>query len=428
LEKYEVSTFQIMAILLTISATFAWLNVRIFALPTTIGLLLMGLAASLVLVGLELLLPQIEFFHAATEGVARIDFPEALLNGMLGYLLFAGALHVDFSRLRERGWIVGAMASFGVLLSTVLVATGFWAAAAWFGVDMPYAWALVFGALISPTDPIAVLATLRNAKIDPSIETDMAGESLFNDGVSVVLFSILLNVASGGSGDRSIGSGVGSFMLEAGGGLALGLAAGYISYRAMRTIDDYSTEVLISLALVTGSYALAVALHLSGPIAVVVAGVLIGNHGVAHAMSDTTQRYLFDFWKLVDEILNSVLFLLIGLEVVILRFEASFIPLALAAIPIVLLARFVSVSAAVLTFRGRHHFPRGTIPILTWGGVRGGISVALALTVIDVPQKPALLAATYLVAIWTMVVQGLTLPSLVRAITVGRQARGDIDT
>jgi CPA1 family monovalent cation:H+ antiporter len=414
---FLVSVFEIIAGLLTLTALFAWLNHRWLGLPNNVGLLLMGLLASLVLVGLEMLLPNTALFgdvHTIVEGV---DFPATLLNGMLAFLLFAGALQINLSVLRDRAWTVGAMATFGVVISTLTVAVLFWLVAQLLSFQLPFAWALVFGALISPTDPIAVLGMLRQAKVAKTLEMDMAGESLFNDGVGVVLFTILLSAALGASGEGIDFVEIARlFFVEALGGGLLGLATGYLAYRGMRAIDDYPIEVLISLALVTCTYALAQHIHISGPIAVVVAGVLIGNRGVVYAMSETTQQHMFGFWNLVDEILNSVLFLAIGLEVLVLRFEPSLVPMALAAVPIVLVARLIAVSLAVTALSFRTRFVKGTIPILTWGGIRGGISIALALSIPAVAEKPMILAATYLVVLFTIVVQGLSFPAVVKKV------------
>jgi CPA1 family monovalent cation:H+ antiporter len=404
------SVFEIIAVLLTLTALFAWVNHVLLRLPNTIGLLLMALAASLVVVGLELLVTDVSIAGELSRLVEEVHFSEALLQGMLAFLLFAGALQVDLLQLKNRGWVIGIMATIGVFISTIVVGCLFWLASQWLNFPVPFAWALVFGALISPTDPVAVLSTLKEIKVKPSVATDIAGESLFNDGVGVVLFTILLAAAARG-GDSAFGVGefVKLFFLEAGGGALLGLATGYLAYRAMHAIDEYAIEVLISIALVTGTYALASHLHVSGPIAVVVAGVLIGNRGVDFAMSDTTQRYLLSFWTIIDEILNSVLFLLIGLEVLVLQFAPSFVPLALAAIPIVLIGRFCAVALPVSALRLSKPFERGAITILTWAGVRGGISIALALSIGDVTHRPVLLAATYTVAVFTIVVQGLSL-------------------
>lgn len=411
------SVFDLIAVLLVLTAAFGWLNHVLFRLPHTIGLLLMGLAASFVLIGLELLVPQITLYESLEELLRRIDFQSAVLDGMLAFLLFAGALHVDLSLLRRRAWAVGLMATLGVLISTGVVGFGLWWLSALLGLGLPFTWALVFGALISPTDPVAVLSTLKSVRVPETLEADMAGESLFNDGVGVVLFTVVVAIASGaGAGGADLVHIARLFFVEALGGAALGLCTGYLAYRATRALDNYPIETLISLALVTGTYALAAKLHMSGPIAVVVAGILIGNRGPHDAMSDETQQYVFSFWTLVDEILNSVLFLLIGLEVLVLRFEPAFAWLAAASIPLVLLARFLAVSIPVIALQSRQFFVPGTIPVLTWGGLRGGISIALALSLPEVAEKPALLAATYAVVVFTIVVQGLSLRALVKRV------------
>ena len=413
-----LSLFQTIAALLTLTAVFGWFNTRVLRLPNTIGLLLMSLVASLVLVAVEIVYPAAEIFHMLSDAIRDIDFSETLLKSMLAFLLFAGALHVDFSTLRDRAPIVGLMATVGVIISTLVVATLFWFVSRWVGVPVPFAWALVFGALISPTDPIAVISTLKQVDVPETLEVDMTGESLFNDGVGVVLFTILLAAAlSGGESSDAFGPSdvIELFVVEALGGAVLGLVTGYIAYRAMRTIDEYAIEVLITLALVTGTYTLGGALHFSGPIAVVVAGLVIGNHGAAHAMSENTRQYLFQFWDLIDQMLNSVLFLLIGLEVLVLTFEPALAPLAGLAILIALFARFCAVAVPVTALRWWKTFAPGTIPVLTWGGVRGGISVALALSIPQaVTHRPALLAATYTVAVFTIVVQGLSLSTIIR--------------
>ncbi len=412
-----LSLFDLGALLLVLTALFGWVNHVLLRLPHTIGLLVMGLCASLTLVGVEFMIPSRTFYESLRGVLTQVDFREAVLNGLLAFLLFAGSLLVDLLLLRQRAWAVGVMASIGVLISTGLVGVGLWWIGSAIGLPVPLAWAFVFGALISPTDPVAVISTLRAVKVPKTLELDMAGESLFNDGVGVVVFTVLVAVAAGSSGEGvSAGAIVRLFLVEALGGASLGLLAGYVAYRAMRRIDDYPIETLITLALVTGTYALATRLHMSGPIAVVVAGILVGNRGPQDAMSDQTQRYVFGFWQLVDEILNSVLFLLIGLEVLVLRFDLTAGGLALASVPLALFARFFAVALPILTLRTRQSFVRGTIPILTWGGLRGGISIALALSLPDVPERSALLAATYAVVIFTIVVQGLSLKAVVRRV------------
>lgn len=279
---------------------------------------------------------------------------------------------------------------------------------------MTFAWALVFGALISPTDPVAVISVLKNVNVPADLEVEMQGESLFNDGVGIVLFTILLKFAVG-DGENTGGLAIVELLLlEGGGGVLLGLATGYIAYQGMRFIDDYPIEVLISLALVTATYALAQRLHVSAPLSVVAAGLLIGDRGPRYAMSDRTQTYVFALWTLIDEILNSVLFLLIGLEVLVLRFEPTALFFAVATIPIALLARLLAVAAPPLVFAWSNLLSIRNIPFLTWAGVRGGISVALALSIPDNPAKPAILAATYAVVLFSIIVQGSTLGIVAR--------------
>ncbi len=409
-----LSLFDLLAGLLTLTAAFAWFNHKFIRLPANIGLLVMALAASLLLLGIEFAFPATPIYGTITEALGQIDFYDAVMNGMLAFLLFAGAVHVDLSELRSRAAGVGVLATIGVAISTGLIASGFWGIAQVLALPVSFAWALVFGALVAPTDPVAVMSTLKSVKVPKSLETDMTGEALFNDGIAVVVFAIFLEAAVGAQEHFGVTE-VGRLLLvEAGGGAVVGLVGGLIAYRAMHAIDDYSVEVLISLALVTGTYALAGALHMSGPIAVVVAGVLIGNHGAKHAMSDLTQRYLFGFWTLTDDILNALLFLLIGLEVLIVHFEPHFAWIALAAVPLAVASRFLAVAVPVTLLRRWQGFARGTIPVLTWGGVRGGISIALALSLPESEARPLILAATYAIVLFTIIVQGLSLGWVVR--------------
>ena len=411
-----LSPLELLSVLLLLTAIFSWANERYLGLPETVGVLIMGLVASILLLLLELMFQDIHLYEDVALIVRQIDFQETVLDGMLAFLLFAGALHVDFSALRSRAWVVATMATVGVGISTVVVATGVWYLGGILGSPIPFVWALVFGALISPTDPVAVLATLKSVKVPISLEADMSGESLFNDGVGVVLFTVMLTLAVGEGHSAAGFSGAANLLaLEALGGAALGLTGGYIAFLAMREIDNYSVEVLISIALVAALYALATRLGTSGPIAVVVAGLFIGNRGPQRAMSDLTQRYLFGFWTLVDEMLNAILFLLIGLEVLVLRLDPSLGWLPLLAIPVVLAARFAAVGLPYLALSRWVYFVPGTVRTLTWGGLRGGISVALALSIPEVAEKSVILAATYVVVIFTIIVQGLTLKRLVQA-------------
>lgn len=403
------SLLDLAAILLTLSALFGWINHKFIPLSHTIGLLVMSVMTSVVLVTIDLVFPNQHLFEPLTAALLQIDFSSVVMNGMLGFLLFAGALHVDLGKLRSRALPVAILAGVGTVISTAAVGAGIWETARLIGNPLTFVWALVFGALISPTDPVAVLSVLKNINVPASLEVEMQGESLFNDGVGIVLFTILLRFATGGGRDTSVSAIAELLLIEAGGGLLLGVATGYIAYQGMRLIDDYSIEVLISLALVTGTYALAQRLHVSGPLSVVAAGLLIGDRGPRYAMSERTQTYVFALWTLIDEILNSVLFLLIGLEVLVLRFEPSSLVLATAAIPIALLARLLAVAVPPLVFAGSNLMSVHNVPFLTWAGVRGGISIALALSVPDSTAKSDILAATYSVVLFSIIVQGSTL-------------------
>ena len=413
------SLFELSAMLLSLSALFGWINHKFLPLPHTIGLLVMSVAASVVMVAIDAAFPAQHLFQSLTATVRQVDFSRVVMDGMLGFLLFAGALHVDLPKLRSRGIQVAILACAGTAISTAVVGLTIWMVAPLVGAPVPFAWALVFGALISPTDPVAVLSTLRNVNIAPDLEVELQGESLFNDGIGIVLFTLLLRFALGANSEATAPSAIIELLVvEAGGGLLLGILLGYVAYWGMRLIDDYPVEVLISLALVTATYAIAQRLHVSGPLSMVAAGLLIGDRGPRYAMSDRTQTYLFGLWTLIDEILNSVLFLLIGLEVVVLSFEPSFLLLAGAAIPIVLLGRLLAVSGPLLVYPWSSLMSFRNIPFLTWAGVRGGISVALALAIPDNPAKSSILAATYGVVLFSIVVQGLTLERVAKR-TIG---------
>ncbi|MEJ6581692.1 MAG: sodium:proton antiporter [Akkermansiaceae bacterium] len=399
------------SILLTLAAVFGYINHRVFKLPTSIGILLIGLVLSalLLLFGNESLRLKADVF------VSEIDFNRTVMDVMLSFLLFAGALHVNLSDLRDQRRVVSILASVGLLVSTFLVGTVAYFVFAWTGVQVGFLWCLVFGALISPTDPVAVLGILKKVGVPKSLETKITGESLFNDGVGVVIYLALIGVAAGG--EVSVGEVGGLFIREVGGGVLLGGVIGYIAYLMLKTIDNYQVEVLITLALVTGGYQLASHWHLSGPLAMVVAGLMIGNQGRLMAMSDTTREHLDLFWELIDEILNALLFLLIGLEIFVLDWSSEAFFAGCILIVVVLASRMVSVSLPVLMLKRSREFSPGVIRILTWGGLRGGISVALALALpkdaIGEEARQAILMATYLVVIFSIAVQGLTLKPVI---------------
>lgn len=402
--------FHIITVLLTFSAVFSYLNYLYLHLPRTIGLMFAALMLSLGMMGLSHLGWGVE--AQALNIVGRIDFNRFLLHGILSFLLFAGALDVEANELMVQKWEVVTLATVGVVLSTFLIGAGTWAILSLLNLEIPFIFCLLFGALISPTDPVAVLNILKTIHAPKNLETQMAGEALFNDGVGVVVFVVILRTAVGGHG--SFGEAALLFAQEAFGGVLFGLGVGYIAYQMLKRVDNYQVEVLITLGLVTGGYALADALHTSGPLAIVAAGILIGNQGRAFAMSETTRRNLDTFWELIDEVLNAILFILIGLEVFALELTTQHILAGLALIPVVLLARMTSVGVPFSFLRRRKPSPPNVVKILTWGGLRGGIAVALALSIPPGPERGILLVGTYIVVIFSILVQGLTTEKLVR--------------
>lgn len=400
---------QITSLLIVLAGVFGAINYLLLKLPSAIGILVVALFASFGVLITDLIWPQLIIAETARHVILGIDFSDALLEGMLGLLLFAGALHVKLSDLRREWRIVFLMATMGVALSTLVVGLGF----SWL-TGMPLLVALVFGALISPTDPVAVLGVLREANLRKSLETKIAGESLFNDGVGYVVFLVLVGLAfpSGDTHASGLENAVRLFLQEALGGALLGIVLGWLTFRVMRQIDDYSLEVLLTLGLAFGGYELAVYLHVSAPIMAVCAGLLIGDVGSKHGMSALTRRYVEAFWKLIDEILNAVLFLLIGFEVFAVAFKADFLVAGTLSIALALIGRLMAVTIPVLLLKPFRSFGRDVIPIMTWGGLKGGISVALALALPDMEWKPLILTCTYVVVIFSIVVQGLTVARL----------------
>jgi len=403
--------FDIIAILITLTALFSYINYCYLKLPTTIGVMLISLVMSIGLILLKT--TGLDFTTQAQSIIGKIDFNQTLMQGMLSFLLFAGALHVNLDDLTKQKWLISSLATFGVVCSTFIIGTLFWLLLRWADINLAYIYCLLFGALISPTDPIAVLAILRTAGAPKSLETKITGESLFNDGVGVVVFILVASIAIGGN-EVTVGSVITLFLEEAVGGVIYGLLLGYITYWMMKRVDNYQVEILLTLALVTGGYVSATALHISGPIAIVVAGLMIGNHGRLLAMSGVTREHVDTFWELIDEILNAILFVLIGLEVLILNFSFNILGIGMITILIVLLGRFISVGLPVTLLRYRREFSPHAIKILTWGGLRGGISVALALSIPASPEREIILSITYCVVIFSILVQGLTIGKLIK--------------
>jgi Na+:H+ antiporter len=416
-----VRLFPLVSILISLAAVSSYINYRYIKLPTAIGVMLVALLASLALV---LAGPYAGGFREQAETlVSRIDFDQVVLHGMLAFLLFAGAIHSDIEELRREWLTISALAVFGTLASTFIVGAVTWQVLGWLGLGIPFLHALLFGALISPTDPIAVLGIMRSAGASRQLEVQMSGEALFNDGLAVVVFLVLLELSglgaatgNGAAPEVAIGVGtVGMLLLkEVGGALLLALVLGFIAYQMHRRVDDYQVEVLLTLALAMGLYALADAMHLSAPIAVVVAGLFVGNHGRAFAMTDKTREHVDAFWEIIDEILTIVLFLLIGLELLVLPIERRWLVAGVLAIPIVLAARWLTVAGIIGPLTWVRAQSKGTIAVLTWGGLRGGVSVAMALSLPANDSRSLVLTLTYFVVVFSILVQGLTAGRFVR--------------
>ncbi len=400
------------ALLVVASAFFGWFNHHFLRLPHVIGLTVIGAVASVGLLVANFFIPGITLDDWVAQTLHEMNFTETLLQGMLSFLLFAGALHVDLERLKADWLPVLLLSTVGVIVSTAIVGALAWGLGYLLALPIAPIWYFVFGALISPTDPVSVLGVLKEENVPDALQATVAGESLFNDGVGIVVFTILLGAAITGT-DFSLGEGMRLFALEAGGGILVGLAAGWLGFRAMRSMDEYAIEVLISLAVVMGGYALCHQLHVSGPLAMAVAGLLIGNHGVTYAMSDVTRDYVIKFWELVDELLNSVLFLLIGLEMIALVPGVPHILLGLLAIPMTLFARAVSVSLSTRIVPAARPKSPGAFGVLWWGGLRGGISIALVLSLPAGPTRELLLAATFAAVLFSVLVQRGTLGKLI---------------
>ncbi len=402
----------IAAICLVITALLAYINHRFVGLPTTIGVMAIALAITGAFIALD------QLGYGALRNYEKpllqsIDFSDVLMQGMLSLLLFAGALHVDLSELKTQRLPVGILAVLGTTASAAIVGGAIWYLLPLVGVELSVGYCFAFGALISPTDPIAVMGILKSARAPKALEIVISGESLFNDGVGVVLFALVVTLLTSGEAP-TVGHSLLLLLREAGGGIAYGLALGYVTFRLLKSIDSYQEEVLITLAAVVGGYALASRLHVSGPLAMVVVGLLIGNHGRALAMSDVTRQHLDMFWELIDAILNSVLFVLIGMEVLSIDFSFDVAVPALIGIVVTLLARWLTVSAPIVVFARWFSLPRRSWQVLTWGGLRGGISVALALSLPVGEGRDVVLTLTYCVVVFSILVQGLSIGAVTK--------------
>lgn len=412
-----MSFFAILSILIVLAAIFGYINIRFIKLPTTIGMMLISILFSLVV----LILGQIDptLLRLEQELIGGIDFEKVLMDGMLSFLLFAGALHVNFDLLKKHAWPIVSFATLGVVSATFLIGTIMYYVLPLVGLPLDFIYCLLFGALISPTDPIAVLGILKKAGVPKALETKIVGESLFNDGIGVVVFLTIFQLAQAGMGEIHFGEVALVFVEEVGGGIALGLGLGWVAYQLMKSIDNYEVEVMITLAIVMGGYLLASYLHFSGPLAMVVAGLMVGNERFRNtSMSKTTELYVDKFWELMDILFNALLFVMIGLEIVLIKFEQPYLIAGLLAIPITLLSRYISLAMPIALLKKRLEFIPRTDIIMTWGGLRGGISIALALSLLATMPRDQIVAMTYIIVVFSIVVQGLTVEKVVKRLGV----------
>ncbi|MBP6185854.1 MAG: sodium:proton antiporter [Saprospiraceae bacterium] len=403
--------FHLFSIIIVLSATFAYINFKVLKLPRAIGLMLLTLLFSFLVIGVGFIFPA--FRQAVATQLLDINFSELLLEGMLSFMLFAGAIHIRYEDLKSERVSIILFSTISVLLSTFIIGFVTFYLLNTFGIQVQFIHALLFGALISPTDPIAVLSILKSAGISKSLETKIAGESLFNDGVAVVVFITILQLAQPDS-SLEFSNILMLFSKEAIGGILLGMAIGWIGYKIFASIDNYQVEVLITLAIVMGGYTLAHFLHVSGPLAMVAAGIITGNHGRKFGMSVMTVEYVDKFWEIIDEILNATLFVLIGLELLVIETNSIIVIVGFMLIIICLIARYISVYIPSLAIRLKEKITQRTLLILTWGGLRGGISIALALSIQPEMHRSVWVTITYVIVCFSILVQGLTVGKLAK--------------
>ena len=410
------------AIVLVCVTVFGYLNHKYIKLPLTVGLVIIALVSGLSVVIANMAFPTMGISEGLNSWLDEIDFNRTLMNGMLSFLLFAGALHVDLAGLMKAKFQVSLLATVGVLVSTFINGTCFYYLCYAVGFNIEYIYCLIFGVIVTPTDPVAVLGLLKRLKVPKRLESMIGGESLFNDGVAVVVFSVLLTIAFGSATGHDHGNNmdvnaiVGLFVKESFGGALLGLIGGYLTFVLMRSIDDYVIEVIATLALVTAAYSIALNLHLSGPIAMVVAGVFIGNTGKEFAMSEKTRQHVTDFWHLIDEILNAALFILIGFQVIALSSDSLILFISIVSVVVAVLARYIAVSIPLIFLSTLISKEKGEIVILTWAGLKGGISIALALSLPDMESKPMIVTAAYAVVVFSILIQGLTIEKVINRV------------
>ncbi len=401
-----------LAIIIVLAAVYGFINVRYLKLPNTIAVMIMALLTSLVMILVGMIFPS--FLSKTIKMIDQVDFYTILMKIMLSFLLFAGSIEVKLDELRKERTTVFTFSTLGVLISTIVVGVLLFFTCKLFHLQIDFIYCLLFGALISPTDPIAVMGILKKANIPATLETKISGESLFNDGVAVVIFISIYEIIQKGIENLSVFDILLLFITEAGGGILLGVILGFIAFWALKSIDHYKVEVMITLALVMGGYTLAEVLHISGPLAMVAAGILIGNRGRQMGMSEETRDYIDKFWEMIDEVLNAILFILIGLEMMVIKFTSVYLWLGIISIFIVLFARLISVWLPISVLKYRKTFEKNAISILTWGGLRGGISVALALSLPKEMFGEMFVSITYIIVLFSILVQGLTIGKLAK--------------
>lgn len=407
-----MNLYHTFALIIVFAALFSYINYRFIRLPNTIGIMIISLLASLIMIAVNSLIP--ELFVNGREMIRGIDFHEVLMDGMLSFMLFAGAIHINAAELKKEKATILTFSTAGVLISTIIIGSLLFWVCTLFDLNIGFIYCLLFGALISPTDPIAVMGILKEANIAKAMEIRIVGESLFNDGIAVVVFISIQQIINAGLDNMQPGEILFLFLQEAGGGLLLGIILGYIGFYAMRSIDFYKVEIMITLAIVMGGYYLADVLHVSGPLAMVVAGIITGNQARHFGMSDITRDYVDKFWEIIDEILNAVLFFLIGMEMIVVEFSMQHFWIGLIGIVIVLLARYMSVLIPFVFLRKYNVFQKHSLTILTWGGLRGGISVALALSLPKTEFSDFFVTITYIIVLFSIIVQGLTIGRVVK--------------
>ncbi len=404
--------FTVITILVVFSAVFGYINVRFLKMPNTIGLMSITITFTLILIGLSYF--DNTLLEKEKQFILNIDFQTVLLDIMLSFLLFAGALHTNFQQLKVQRKPILAFATFGTISSTFIIGILIYYLLQIINLDIDFIYCLLFGALISPTDPIAVLGILKKVGAPKKLETKIVGESLFNDGVGVVIFLTIFQIAKGGT-DFELSHVAELFFVEVVGGIAFGMVLGWITYRLLKSIDDYDIEVIITIALVMGGTVVAQKLYISAPLAMVTAGLVVGNDTNREAsMSGITEQYVDKFWELVDILLNTILFVLIGMEMLILTFDKNYIFAGILAIPLILFARYLSLMLPIKLFAKKLDFIPNTNIIMTWGGLRGGISIALALSLTQEMHRDLFLVITYIVVIFSIIVQGLTVGKVIK--------------